>query len=376
MSTGRREPSERQRAISLLVIGLVLVLATPFLLPAGVAAIVVALMLARRGYNTYAMVVLLPAVFALVFVILASVRHSRSSGPRSLAPLPHLRARRGRGSRAWRTTGSPSSSPAGSWWWRRGRARRAARGHQLAAPGRGRAPRGRVATYRMQQSPSRSCVPSAADRAAVEARDVARRRRAANCTARDMSGAVPYAASFSSARVSTRGLGIEVEVVGPRRVADRSAPCTSRPDAASSRWPACRAAARSARRHPVPTPPRRRCRPRCRRRPSRGRARSRASAACRRRRNSSSERCGVAGTTAATTPGELDHPGARAMRRPSGGRTPRDSRAYAHRAWRRPSCDGTLDRPLAEGRNPGISSSAAPGVDVTGSPAGMKRATR
>ncbi len=68
---GRREPSDRQRAISLLVFGLVLALATPFLLPAGVAAIVVALTLARRGFNTYAMVVLLPAVFALVFVILA-----------------------------------------------------------------------------------------------------------------------------------------------------------------------------------------------------------------------------------------------------------------------------------------------------------------
>ncbi len=71
MSTGQQEPTERQRAISLLVIGLVLALATPFLLAAGVAAIAVALMLARRGYNNYAMVVLLPAVFALVFVILA-----------------------------------------------------------------------------------------------------------------------------------------------------------------------------------------------------------------------------------------------------------------------------------------------------------------
>ena len=68
---GRQEPGERQRAISLLVFGLVLVLATPFLLPAGAAAIAAALTLARRGYNTYAMVVLLPAVFVLVFVILA-----------------------------------------------------------------------------------------------------------------------------------------------------------------------------------------------------------------------------------------------------------------------------------------------------------------
>jgi hypothetical protein len=73
VSTGRPEPSERQGAISLLVIGLVLALATPFILPAGVAAIVVAVMLVRRGYNNYAMIVLLPAVFALVFVILTLV---------------------------------------------------------------------------------------------------------------------------------------------------------------------------------------------------------------------------------------------------------------------------------------------------------------
>jgi hypothetical protein len=71
VSTGRQEPSERQRAISLLVVGLVLALATLFLLPAGLAAIVVAVMLVRRGYNNYAMIVLLPAVFALVFVTLA-----------------------------------------------------------------------------------------------------------------------------------------------------------------------------------------------------------------------------------------------------------------------------------------------------------------
>ena len=71
MSTGGS--GERERAISLLVIGLVLVLATPFLLPAGVAAIVVAVMLVRRGYNNYALAVLLPAVFVLTFVILALV---------------------------------------------------------------------------------------------------------------------------------------------------------------------------------------------------------------------------------------------------------------------------------------------------------------
>ena len=73
MSSGRREPSERERAISLLVIGLVLVFATPFLLPAGLAAIVVAVMLVRRGHHGYAMVVMLPAIFALVFVTLALV---------------------------------------------------------------------------------------------------------------------------------------------------------------------------------------------------------------------------------------------------------------------------------------------------------------
>jgi hypothetical protein len=65
------EPGDRERAIGLLVIGLVLALATPFLLPAGFAAIVVTVMLVRRGYNTYALIVLLPAVFALTFVILA-----------------------------------------------------------------------------------------------------------------------------------------------------------------------------------------------------------------------------------------------------------------------------------------------------------------
>jgi hypothetical protein len=70
VSTGRQDPADRQRAISLLVMGLVLALATPFLLPAGLVAIAVAVMLVRRGYNNYAMAVLLPAVFALVFVTL------------------------------------------------------------------------------------------------------------------------------------------------------------------------------------------------------------------------------------------------------------------------------------------------------------------
>ena len=69
MSTG--EPGDRQRAISLLVFGLVLALATPFLLPAGLAAIAVSVMLVRRGYNNYALIVLLPAVFSLTFVILS-----------------------------------------------------------------------------------------------------------------------------------------------------------------------------------------------------------------------------------------------------------------------------------------------------------------
>jgi hypothetical protein len=64
------QPGDRERAIGLLVMGLVLALATPFLLPAGIAAIVVSMTLARRGYNNFAMIVLLPAVFALVFVIL------------------------------------------------------------------------------------------------------------------------------------------------------------------------------------------------------------------------------------------------------------------------------------------------------------------
>ena len=71
MGTGRRQPSERERAISLLVMGLVLVFATPFLLPAGLGALVIAVMLVRRGHQRYAMAVVLPAVFALVFVTLA-----------------------------------------------------------------------------------------------------------------------------------------------------------------------------------------------------------------------------------------------------------------------------------------------------------------
>ena len=71
MGTGGRQPGERERAISLLVMGLVLALATPFLFPAGLAALVVAVMLVRRGYNGYALAVTLPAVFALTFVILA-----------------------------------------------------------------------------------------------------------------------------------------------------------------------------------------------------------------------------------------------------------------------------------------------------------------
>ena len=71
MGAGRQGPGERERAIGLLVIGLVLVFVTPFLLPAGVMAIVVSMMLARRGFTRYALAVLLPAVFVVVFVTLA-----------------------------------------------------------------------------------------------------------------------------------------------------------------------------------------------------------------------------------------------------------------------------------------------------------------
>jgi len=62
---------ERDRAIGLLIIGLVLALTTPFLLPSGLAALFVSGMLVRRGHQRYAMAVLLPAVFALVFTVLA-----------------------------------------------------------------------------------------------------------------------------------------------------------------------------------------------------------------------------------------------------------------------------------------------------------------
>jgi carbon starvation protein CstA len=68
VGAGGQGPGEREQAISLLIVGLVLAFATPFLLPAGLIAIVVAMMLVRRGHNRYALVVLLPAVFALVFV--------------------------------------------------------------------------------------------------------------------------------------------------------------------------------------------------------------------------------------------------------------------------------------------------------------------
>ena len=68
MGAGGQGPGEREQAISLLIVGLVLAFATPFLLPAGLIAIVVAVMLVRRGHHRYGLVVLLPAVFALVFV--------------------------------------------------------------------------------------------------------------------------------------------------------------------------------------------------------------------------------------------------------------------------------------------------------------------
>jgi hypothetical protein len=68
VGAGGQGPGEREQAVSLLIVGLVLAFATPFLLPAGLIAIVVAAMLVRRGRNGYALVVLLPAVFAVVFV--------------------------------------------------------------------------------------------------------------------------------------------------------------------------------------------------------------------------------------------------------------------------------------------------------------------
>jgi hypothetical protein len=71
VSTNRPQRSEREQAIGLLIVGLVLALATPFLLPAGLCALFVAGMLVRRERHNYALAVTLPAVFALVFVSLA-----------------------------------------------------------------------------------------------------------------------------------------------------------------------------------------------------------------------------------------------------------------------------------------------------------------
>lgn len=71
MEGRRRQPSERDQTIGLTIIGLILALVTPFLLPAGLAAIVVSVMLVRRGHQRHALAVLLPAVFMLTFVILA-----------------------------------------------------------------------------------------------------------------------------------------------------------------------------------------------------------------------------------------------------------------------------------------------------------------
>ena len=62
-------PSEREKAMAQLIVGLLLAITTPFLLPAGLVAIGIGVSLARRGHRLQGATVLIVAAGVLAVVI-------------------------------------------------------------------------------------------------------------------------------------------------------------------------------------------------------------------------------------------------------------------------------------------------------------------
>ena len=67
-------PSESERATALLIVGLLLAVTTPFLVPAAVGALVVGGMLARAGRRLYAALVLGTVAVSLLLSLVAILK--------------------------------------------------------------------------------------------------------------------------------------------------------------------------------------------------------------------------------------------------------------------------------------------------------------
>ena len=66
-------PSESERATALMIVGLLLAITTPFLLPTALGALFVGGMLARAGRRPYAALVLVATAAALALTLVALV---------------------------------------------------------------------------------------------------------------------------------------------------------------------------------------------------------------------------------------------------------------------------------------------------------------
>jgi hypothetical protein len=67
--THRHAPTEAERATSYLIVGLLLAITTPFLVPAGIGALWIGVSLARAGHGWRAAAVLGVAAVALAIVV-------------------------------------------------------------------------------------------------------------------------------------------------------------------------------------------------------------------------------------------------------------------------------------------------------------------
>ena len=68
-STHRQAPTEAERATAYLIVGLLLAITTPFLVPAGIGALWIGVSLARAGHRRHGAAVLLVAAIALAVVV-------------------------------------------------------------------------------------------------------------------------------------------------------------------------------------------------------------------------------------------------------------------------------------------------------------------
>jgi hypothetical protein len=72
--THRHAPSEAERATSYLIVGLLLAITTPFLVPAGIGAVWIGVSLVRAGHRWHGAAVLAVAAVALGVVVAGILR--------------------------------------------------------------------------------------------------------------------------------------------------------------------------------------------------------------------------------------------------------------------------------------------------------------